>query len=501
MKRLRRHHIKAIAATIAVLAIGGGAAKVACGCIVPVFGGGGATPDVFIAQSSAGADSGADCSNAHSAAYFNTSGNWGAGHSIAPGKTVGLCGTITSTLTFQGDGTSGNPITLQFQSGSKISQAVCDCLVMDNRSFITVDGGVNGAVESNANGTSFANHSGSTAIHATSCTNCEIKNLTVGPIYTIASGDTFICASGCAVDNSGVRCLFYSGANWKIHDDTFHDASWCLYGSGTANNLRIYNNNIYNFDHGWFPGGATTPIYFYGNHLHDMGIWDNCNAGGNNCHHDGIHCFAIPGPDHYPAVYIYNNRWDGTVGGSTTSWIYLESNSGSSCSDSTSKWYIFNNIFTSSDQVPTNPYVGSTTGTVVSPYYLYNNTFTGPGAGHFGSNQSNCAYSSVDFENNAVGGCASLGTSGSGVTDYNAYADGTGTNCFPAGCSTGAFTTWQGTGKDTHGVYSPGGAVGSNVTGVGTNLTSLCAGDLIPLCSDINGNARPSSGAWNAGAG
>jgi hypothetical protein len=32
------------------------------------------------------------------------------------------------------------------------------------------------------------------------------------------------------------------------------------------------------------------------------------------------------------------------------------------------------------------------------------------------------------------------------------------------------------------------------------NLTSLCSGNLIPLCSDINGNPRPTSGGWQAGA-
>lgn len=38
-------------------------------------------------------------------------------------------------------------------------------------------------------------------------------------------------------------------------------------------------------------------------------------------------------------------------------------------------------------------------------------------------------------------------------------------------------------------------------TGSGTaNLTSLCSGYYVSLCSDINGNPRPSSGGWQAGA-
>jgi hypothetical protein len=37
--------------------------------------------------------------------------------------------------------------------------------------------------------------------------------------------------------------------------------------------------------------------------------------------------------------------------------------------------------------------------------------------------------------------------------------------------------------------------------GHGTNLTSLCTGGTIDnLCKDRLGNARPTSGAWDAGA-
>ena len=32
------------------------------------------------------------------------------------------------------------------------------------------------------------------------------------------------------------------------------------------------------------------------------------------------------------------------------------------------------------------------------------------------------------------------------------------------------------------------------------NLTSLCSGNFVALCSDINGNARPTMGGWQSGA-
>ena len=155
--------------------------------------------------------------------------------------------------------------------------------------------------------------------------------------------------------------------------------------------------------------------------------------------------------------------------------------------------------------MPTNPYVGSTTGSVVTPYWLYNNTFAGPGAGHYGGNQQACVYASVDFVNNAVGGCYSFFEPGSGSLDYNAYANGSGTTCFPTDNAPSRvcdFAYWQShaSGKDAHSVFASSAAVGSNAIGVGSNLTSLCTGDLTPLCSDINGNPRPTSGPWNAGA-
>jgi hypothetical protein len=68
---------------------------------------------IYLAQNSAGAGSGADCADALPVSFFNNSQNWGSGANlIGPGTTVHLCGTITTALTFQGNGTSGNPVVL-----------------------------------------------------------------------------------------------------------------------------------------------------------------------------------------------------------------------------------------------------------------------------------------------------------------------------------------------------------------------------------------------------
>jgi hypothetical protein len=459
--------------------------------------------NIYIAQSATGAGDGGSCASAKAASFFNTAGNWGTGPTqIGPGTTVHLCGTITSSLTVQGSGAAGSPITILFEPNAKISEPVCgDCMTLDNRNYITVDGGTNGIVESNNNGTNKANHASSTAISARPCNNCVIRNLTIQNIYVIAPGDSYICASGCAVDNAGAKCLSFSGHDWLIDHNTFHDASWCLYeyGEGSDANNRISNNNIYNFDHGWAitGGGPYGKLYFNNNHIHDMGIWDACDSG-SNCHHDGIHCFFGGNGTSFAGSYIYNNTWDGTVGTNATGWIFLEPNSGSACSSS-GNWYVFNNIFSSSDQVSTNDYVGSCS-TVCATVYTYNNTFKGPGPGHYGGNGAGCGWGYAAFKNNVSGGCARLVDSDAAGanTDYNAYASPDTGNCFPTfNCN---FGQWQAGGKDAHSVFTLNGAIGANAANVGTNLTSLCAGDLAPLCKDINGVSRPATGAWDAGA-
>ena len=46
--------------------------------------------------------------------------------------------------------------------------------------------------------------------------------------------------------------------------------------------------------------------------------------------------------------------------------------------------------------------------------------------------------------------------------------------------------------------YKP--QTGSSAIQLGQNLTSLCTGNLAPLCFDKNGNTRPTTGNWDAGA-
>ncbi len=69
--------------------------------------------NLYIGQSSAGGNTGADCANQKAISFFNTAGNWGAGAGkISAGDTVYLCGTITTAMGVQGSGSAGNLITI-----------------------------------------------------------------------------------------------------------------------------------------------------------------------------------------------------------------------------------------------------------------------------------------------------------------------------------------------------------------------------------------------------
>ena len=106
-----------------------------------------------------------------------------------------------SSLTAQGNGTSGAPITILFEPGANFTAPAISnggAIVLANQSFIIVDGGStvpcgfvngsnvtcnNGKIQSTANGTGLANQVASIGVEADSANNIEIRNLEIGPLY------------------------------------------------------------------------------------------------------------------------------------------------------------------------------------------------------------------------------------------------------------------------------------------------------------------------------
>ncbi len=497
--------------------------------------------NIYIAQNAAGGNTGADCADAHAAAWFNSSSNWGSAASqIGPGTTVNLCGTFTSQLNGQGSGTSGSPITILFTPGAQISPAVCPsngCMNFNGLSYITIDGGTpcgpgtacnsslsgTGNIENTANGTGRANQSPSQAIYCLSCSHVEIRNLLIQNLYVHTS------VSDVIVDQTAVNCVFVSGSNILIHDSTMHDAGWCLidsFQSGDAN-VNFYNIDVHNVDHGYVLSGPVSsvtagPFYFHNNDIYGFSNWDTT---ANNYHHDGIHCFS--GSSSGQTIngwYIYNNTIGNpnyTSGANINSFIYIEGSTGPPCATTTSPIYIFNNIFLI-DHYSTAGHMGLFSGKPVA----YNNTLISTDTNSSGTCWTNSgSYGGIGaatMQNNAIGNCFILasytpGSWVSGSANYNVYgyaSGNTGSDFYCAGQT--SFSGWQdcaGGAKEANSsiqssinVSTTTGAPnsGSALIGAGLNLYGLCNGQANPgigaLCYDQNGNARSSTGAWDVGA-
>lgn len=466
-----------------------------------------AAPSIYVAQAASGSGDGSSCSNARPVSFFNAASSWGSGKSIAPGATVGLCGTITSTLIAQGDGSSGSPITISFQPGARLSQPVCPsatgCLDLNGRSYITVNGNNTGVIEDTANGTGLAYQSSSKGIDAEPCDSCTIENLTIQNIY-VHTG------TGVEVDQTQTNAIKFHGSNITISGNTIHDVGWALFENNSAGNgtVHITGNDIYNVDHGWILGGPDGAamggdFWFDHNHLHDMANWDNA---ANGYHHDGIHCYTGGTSGmHIPDLYIYDNTFDGEIGANATAWMFLEGpNAGTACNDSTSNIWIFNNYATSVTHGAANSVLLTSAGHV----FYANNTLAMPSptaknGNDFESPSCVGMLAGGTYVNNLIGGCNTLiGGSSSATFDHNAYFNCSGSyNCFWVGSTdTGLFATYQAAGYEPHSVANLALATPPNGAGVGENLTSMCTGNLTPLCTDITGALRPLRMPPDAGA-
>jgi len=207
--------------------------------------------------------------------------------------------------------------------------------------------------------------------------------------------------------------------------------------------------------------------------------------------------------------------------GVDTGYIYLEDSRGPNFSTPSSPIYVFNNV---SSGVGNNGHIVVGTGTP----FIANNTIMGSNA-----SQGDCIGYGVTgdeenetSENNAIEGCGTLAGVAStpfyatGQPNYNLYADSSGGASFLCGANFYAlsqFSSWQscvradgggGSSAETHSatessvdLNSDGSPQrGSPTVGAGTNLTSHCAGYLVPLCREIDGTPRPTTGAWDVGA-
>ena len=411
--------------------------------------------DVYIAQYSTGSDNGAGCSNAHSAMWFNTLGNWGTGTgNIGPDSNVHLCGTFTGTvnttmLTFQGSGTIGHPITILFESGAKLESprwAETGAINLNNKNYILIDGGTTcgqiGGVKTECNGLIRNTLSGSAGLTCPggtcaitldggsssgifsegSSSGIEIKNLHIGPMYVRELNTN---AEG--MSTAGVAIIHGSSQNISFHNNIIEGAGhlleigWSDSATGTLSGFYVYNNNLSNMC--WAIGmgkggsgiandsGLIGDIQIYNNEMYDW-RWAGDNFGANVCHANGTMLFNGDGYTLYSVGYIGDNNsniYNNYLHGSLTGGIPETSPSGwISCQDSCGPINVFNNV------VIDNQATGANGGGLI--YFngiggggqkVYNNTLVRPhNMGACITVTADSRFGNVLIKNNIMSGCS-----------------------------------------------------------------------------------------------
>jgi hypothetical protein len=488
--------------------------------------------DIYVAQSQAGGDTGADCADAIAVSAL-TAGNWSAGN------TIHLCGAITSGFTVNGSGTAGNVITVKWESGARISVPDGKIINLNGEAYLLFDGGTacgpgtacdtveaanqsgyasgqTGILEATANGSALANQSATTQAfyNSSGSHDIEIRNLIIRNLYVhslssdntanIHTGDSvFQCSGGDSGCASGIISL---------HDSTVHDVGMVIsYEKTSGTTLNLYNTDIYHFNWGLeVSGNGTRTLNIYNNWFHDTTNWDSSQ---DSYHHVGIHNYMNVSSDSQ-GYYFYNNKAYGDWGSCCTQDLLMYTET-----EIPASLYFFNNVAIQSCNNNVAPALGYLNLTAASQGgYYYNNTFLG--CATTASNGAAVRFdgsiggTGVYFENNVIQGFGQyLVVTPSNMTfgalNHNVYGpigeSGNGPWSWH-GTDENSFSSWQsvsGEGANSSqvsnmGVNSSGfPQAGSALIGAGANLTSV---GITTLDSDITGAVRPSTGAWTAGA-
>ena len=483
-------------------------------------------PNVYIAQNAAGSANGSSCANAYAVSFFNSSANWGSATTqIGPGTVVNLCGTLTgiagaTALTFQGSGVNGNPITLLFQPGAalnapywgtNIGSIYNGAINTGGQSYIVINGQNTGSISATANGSSLPYQANSAGIYVSGGSNVTVENLAISNMYVhVANSST----SGGNANTVSAGIQVNGSNSFKASGNTIHDATngiFVGYGTGFSG-ITVSDNTIYNCNWGVAggdnnAGSSLAGLYVYGNNIHDAANW---NDSADNYHHNGIYFWAEQSSGStITSAFFYNNKIYGDYGGSNcTAGIFMSQGGG----DTITSPYFFNNVI---DQSTGSGVCGNGAFSlnVGSPHF-YNNTILegyidGPNGPIGNGVYKNNIYSSPSGSGQGIYDT----TAGLSASDYNVwYSLGSYSMIWNNNGGFNALPAWTaGTGFDAHSItsnpnltfsYQPNS--GSPVIGAAANLYSVCNGQPNPglgaLCYDMNGVARPTSTAWDAGA-
>lgn len=328
-------------------------------------------PNYYVTQSGAGSGTGLSLGNAASMASHNS-------HTTVPGDLVSLNGTLTTTLTVHNSGTAGNPITYQFASGAKFSKATWAvdtgaAIDADSKNYITIDGGTNGIIECTDNGDALGSSQGASGVYIKSCTNWEVKNLTIQNLYVHTYNATNEIS---AYSVQGVKGL--DTGNSSVHNCTINGAYVAVYFTTdyavSLASIDVYSNTISNCSTGVIvslgaDSGTFAGVNIYNN---DITMGRNWYDPDNYNHIDGIHCWSRA-VGTFTGLKIYGNYIHGDCGAThCTGFIFLES--------LITAPLVYNNLLVGSTTSPAAGYISISLENAQT-FRVYNNTIVGIGAG------------------------------------------------------------------------------------------------------------------------
>jgi hypothetical protein len=242
-------------------------------CVIPLTA---SVANVFVTQTQAGGNTGADCSNAHGMAFFNTVANWGAGAAqIGPDTTVHLCGTFTGAagvtlLTFQAGGTVGHPVTVLFEPRAVLQAPYfppTGAINLNGFSNITIDGGhacgeidgvlveCNGLIQNTLNGSRGAvcpggacsnqKHISSAVRESGTPSNVEIRNIAIKNMYIRVP--TFFPLASISESGTTVTAITSVPNTFRARDTVnFVGVSTSGYNNdSTCTNVSIVNSSTF----------------------------------------------------------------------------------------------------------------------------------------------------------------------------------------------------------------------------------------------------------------
>lgn len=460
--------------------------------------------DIYVGQIAAGSDDGSSPSNRHSMVWLNTSTNWASGAGkVSPGDSVRMVGTLTSTLVMQTSGSSGNPITVKMESGSKFSKGTWyqsgangDAAIYGTGKGYLNFQGQGGTVvdfETTANGSNLANTNQSVGIWMEACNNIYAFNLCATNMYRRTPNSSEDNEFGC-----GIR--FNTSANVVTVSNCFlsqGNAPLVVSMGAGDSNIFILNNWMSDAGEGGLvlaTGSAgVTNVIISGNTVIHNDTWSG--SAGNAIHQNCMHLFAVAGSSSIYGMKVFGNTFQGVSGTNMTGYLFLEGYIYSP--------KVYNNLF----HPQGSGYGGNGYLTLKGAQgaLVANNTFigfsgvgTGIGTTGFGGGIDNGQVVTNNLMIN-LGTFVADPTVSIAACDYNCYYPDS-SSAF-SGFRT--FAQWQAAfGFDAHGkIQNP--SLDSNFVpnvgdtaarNSGVNLTSL------GITSDFYGLSRPGSGAWTLGA-